>query len=82
MRSEGDIQDKLRAELHDLGWIKRPVIDWVATNSPDPRDAYTTRINGHTVGIHGNEEAARNHAWALEGYLGMIDVSAKARGEE
>ena len=51
--------------------IPRPVIDWIGTDSPDPRDAYTTRINGHVVGIHSSEEAARNHAWTLEAYLGI-----------
>jgi hypothetical protein len=49
--------------------IRMPVVDWVSTNAPDPRDAYTTRINGHVVGVHSSEEFARNHAWALEAYI-------------
>jgi hypothetical protein len=44
------------------------------STAPDPRDAYTTRINGHVVGVHSTEEAARNHAWTLEAYLGMHTV--------
>jgi hypothetical protein len=59
--------------------IPAPIVDWVRTNSPDPRDAYTTRINEHIVGIHSSEEAARNHAWKLEAYLGVHAL--KARGE-
>lgn len=61
--------ERVRAE-----YIKRPVIDWIGTDAPDPRDAYTTRINGHVVGIHSQEESARNHAWRLEAY---IEDSAK-----
>lgn len=71
----------LQTRLRELGWMKKPVIDWVATDAPDPRDAYTTRINGHVVGIHASEEAARNHAWALEGYLGMVDTSTLQEGK-
>lgn len=50
-------------------YIPRPVVDWIGTDAPDPRDAYTVRINGHVVGVHSQEESARNHAWTLEAYL-------------
>lgn len=63
-------------------WIPRPTVDWVGTNSPDPRDSYVTRINGHVVRISSNEESARNYAWSLEGYLGMINTGITARGIE
>lgn len=59
----------LRSRLKELGWIKKPVVDYVGTNAPDPRDAYTVRINGHVVGIHSQEQSARNHAWTLESYI-------------
>jgi len=70
--------ERLRKETEKL--IPAPVVDWVRTNSPDPRHAYTTRINEHIVGIHGSEEAARNHAWTIETYFRMSCVP-KARGE-
>jgi len=56
---------QIEATLKKLGWIKRPIIDWVATDAPDPSEAYATLINGHVIGIHVTEEAARNHAWLL-----------------
>jgi hypothetical protein len=59
----------IRSRLKELGWIKKPVVDYVETNSPDPRDAYTVRINGHVVGIHSQEENAKNHAWSVEAYI-------------
>lgn len=69
---ENGIDDAIiQSHLRELGWMPKPVIDWVGTDSPDPRDAYTTRINGHVVGVHATEDAARNHAWAIEAYLGM-----------
>lgn len=55
--------------------IPEPLIDWIGENTPDPRDAYTTRINGHVVGVHASEEAARHHAALLKYYLGMHDVA-------
>ena len=59
----------IQSRLKEIGWIKNPVIDYIATDSPDPRDAYTVRINGHVVGIHSQEESARNHAQALGRYI-------------
>jgi len=56
--------------------IPRPVIDWAETGALDYRDSWSTRINGHTVGLHSDEERARNHAWALEAYLGMHKIIA------
>lgn len=66
-RFEQEENNRLRESIQ--GMVKRPTIDWIGTDAPDPRDAYSTRINGHVVGIHSTEEAARNHAWALEAYL-------------
>ena len=59
----------IQSRLKEIGWIKKPVIDYIGTDSPDPRDAYTVRINGHVVGTHSQEQSARNHAWALEAYI-------------
>lgn len=64
------------------GYIPMPVIDWVGTDAPDPRDAYTTRINGHIIGIHSDEERARNHAWAIEAYIKDTAVPTKHEDAE
>lgn len=59
----------MSTENRSQRWIPEPVVDWVGTDAPDPRDAYTTRINGHVIGVHSNEESARNHAWRIEAYI-------------
>ena len=65
----------IQKKLVEIGWIKAPVVDWIGTDSPDPRDTYTTRINGHVVGIHSSEEAARNHASVLESYILDFEIA-------
>ena len=62
--------------------IPRPVIDWAETGAQDYRDSWSTRINRHTVGLHSDEERARNHAWALEAYLGMHKIIAAHQKRE
>jgi hypothetical protein len=60
----------IRNRLKELGYIKKPIVDYAKTDSPDSRDAYTVRINGHSVGIYSQEQSAKNHTDNLIRYIG------------